>query len=44
LSAPRLDNEADVAARQVDVSAWIERALWIGFLAPGIAYWLWRVV
>jgi hypothetical protein len=38
------DNESRISARQVNLSAWIERALWIGFLAPGVAYWLWRLV
>ena len=44
LNAPMSDNESRITARQVNLSAWIERVLWIGFLAPGVAYWLWRLV
>ena len=36
--------DAPATERRVRLSVIIERALWIGFLLPGLAYRLWRLV
>jgi hypothetical protein len=36
-------DDSRITSRQVSIATWIERALWVAFLAPGVALWLWRL-